>query len=384
MTRPGEKITVQGRVVDENETCWICEAETVNEAAEVKVKDTLKLKNNYFYGCSRELTRYVKFVMLIAVLQENLFNNHAVMDEVSKIKGELAMREYVTTKQEINKNSLPYNLYQKAKKFGIWNPVDIDFSQDKEDWKKLNGEQQLELLTQFAQFIGGEEAVTQDILPMIMAVSKKGWFEEESYLTTFLFEEAKHAEFFSLFLEEIGVTEDLTHLLSPGYRKLFDETLPAVMGKLLEDQSPEAMIDAAVTYNIFAEGVLAETGYWFFHEALSRANLFPGFISGIRNVKRDEGRHIGFGTFLIQRLISENPELDLFERVQQRLQELLPIAMMLTERKEGEEVTSLGIERGKSMEFAMKQLQARLTVLSRAKGKTLEEIYNTDIALEEV
>ena len=48
------------------------------------------------------------------------------------------MREYVTTKQQINKNSLPYNLYQKAKKHGIWNPVDIDFSQDKEDWKKLS------------------------------------------------------------------------------------------------------------------------------------------------------------------------------------------------------------------------------------------------------
>ena len=202
------------------------------------------------------------------------------------------MREYVTTKQAINKNSLPYKLYQKAKRHGIWNPVDIDFSQDKEDWKKLNENQQLEVLTQFSQFIGGEEAVTQDILPMIMAVSQKGWFEEETYLTTFVFEEAKHAEFFSLFLEEIGVTEDLTHLLSPGYRKLFDETLPEVMGNLLVDQSPEAMLDAAVTYNIFAEGVLAETGYWFFYEALSKQELFPGFLSGIRNVKRDEGRHI--------------------------------------------------------------------------------------------
>ena len=294
------------------------------------------------------------------------------------------MREYVTTRQAINKNSLPYNLYQKAKKFGIWNPTDIDFSQDKEDWKKLNEEQKLEVLTQFAQFIGGEEAVTQDILPMIMAVSKKGWFEEESYLTTFLFEEAKHAEFFSLFLEEIGVTEDLTHLLSPGYRQLFDETLPAVMGKLLEDQSPEAMLDAAVTYNIFAEGVLAETGYWFFYESLSRANLFPGFISGIRNVKRDEGRHIGFGTFLIQRLISENPELNLYERAEARLQELLPIAMMLTARTEDREVTSLGIPAGKSTEFAMKQLQARMAVLARAKGKTLEELYNMEVVLEEV
>ena len=292
------------------------------------------------------------------------------------------MREYVTTKQQINKQSLPYNLYQKAKRHGIWNPVDIDFSQDKEDWKKLSDAQQLEVLTQFAQFIGGEEAVTADILPMIMAVSKKGWFEEESYLTTFLFEEAKHAEFFSLFLEEIGVTEDLSHLLTPGHHKLFDEILPTVMNKLLEDDSPEAMIDAAVTYNIFAEGVLAETGYWFFYEALSKANLFPGFITGIRNVKRDEGRHIGFGTFLIQRLIAEHPELDLYERVQAKLQELLPIAIMLTERPNGEKVTSLGIEEGKAMEFAMKQLQARMTVLSRAKGKTLEEIYNTEVIFE--
>jgi len=292
------------------------------------------------------------------------------------------MREYVTTKQQINKNSLPYNLYQKAKKHGIWNPVDIDFSQDKEDWKKLSEAQQLEVLTQFAQFIGGEEAVTADILPMIMAVAKKGWFEEETYLTTFLFEEAKHAEFFSLFLEEIGVTEDLSHLLTPGHHKLFDEILPTAMNRLLEDDSPETMIDAAVTYNIFAEGVLAETGYWFFYEALSKANLFPGFITGIRNVKRDEGRHIGFGTFLIQRLIAEHPELDLYERVQAKLQELLPIAIMLTERPNGEKVTSLGIEEGKAMEFAMKQLQARMTVLSRAKGKTLEEIYNTEVIFE--
>ena len=91
------------------------------------------------------------------------------------------MREYVTTKQMIKKDSLPYKLYQKAKRHGIWNPVDIDFSQDKEDWKKLTPDQQQEVLIQFAQFIGGEEAVSEDILPMIMAVSKKGWFEEESY-----------------------------------------------------------------------------------------------------------------------------------------------------------------------------------------------------------
>ncbi len=38
MTRPGEKITVQGRVVEEKEDRWICEAEAVNDDGEVKVK----------------------------------------------------------------------------------------------------------------------------------------------------------------------------------------------------------------------------------------------------------------------------------------------------------------------------------------------------------
>ena len=44
MTRPGEKITVQGRVVDENENFWICEAEAVNENAEVKVKAFFEIR----------------------------------------------------------------------------------------------------------------------------------------------------------------------------------------------------------------------------------------------------------------------------------------------------------------------------------------------------
>ncbi|MEH7255124.1 MaoC/PaaZ C-terminal domain-containing protein [Neobacillus niacini] len=38
MTRPGEKITVQGYIVDETENRWICKAEAVNEAGEVKVQ----------------------------------------------------------------------------------------------------------------------------------------------------------------------------------------------------------------------------------------------------------------------------------------------------------------------------------------------------------
>ncbi len=44
MTRPGEKITVQGRVVGENENYWLCEAEAVNADDEVKVKAFFEIR----------------------------------------------------------------------------------------------------------------------------------------------------------------------------------------------------------------------------------------------------------------------------------------------------------------------------------------------------
>ena len=44
MTRPGEKITVQGSVVDETVDRWICQAEAVNDVGEVKVKAFFEIK----------------------------------------------------------------------------------------------------------------------------------------------------------------------------------------------------------------------------------------------------------------------------------------------------------------------------------------------------
>ncbi len=37
MTRPGERITVNGRIVKEEEDCFICTAEALNEQGEVKL-----------------------------------------------------------------------------------------------------------------------------------------------------------------------------------------------------------------------------------------------------------------------------------------------------------------------------------------------------------
>lgn len=42
-----------------------------------------------------------------------------------------------TSSRSFREDTLPFKLYQKAKKFGVWNPRDINFSQDIEDWKSF-------------------------------------------------------------------------------------------------------------------------------------------------------------------------------------------------------------------------------------------------------
>ncbi|MBD7938160.1 R2-like ligand-binding oxidase [Cytobacillus sp. Sa5YUA1] len=289
------------------------------------------------------------------------------------------MRSYVSkSKHGINRESLPFKLYEKAKKFGVWDPRDIDFSQDKKDWHTLSKEQQDSILRLVALFYSAEEAVTKDILPLIYAISKQGQFEEEMYLTTFLFEEAKHTDFFHLFLKEVGIERNLNSYHSEAYLNVFDNILPQTMEKLLVDQTPQTIADAAVVYNMFAEGILAETGYWNFYENLQDLKKLPGLLEGISYIKRDESRHIGFGTFLLQRLITEDEAM--FDYIMNKLHQLMPIAEAINQMPE--EVNPFGVKLADSRAFMMKQLHARIEVLRRAKGKSLEEIYKMEPVVE--
>jgi len=295
------------------------------------------------------------------------------------------MRKTITaTPRGLMVDSFPYKLYQKAKRAGTWNLADIDFTQDAKDWQVATDSQRQSILRLLSQFQAGEEAVTLDLLPLIMAIAKEGRIEEEMFLTTFLFEEAKHTEFFRTVLDAIGEKGELNMLLSDTYKQVFHVVLPEAMDRLITDQSPEAIADASTVYNMFVEGVLAETGYFSFYKSLEESGIMPGLLEGIGNLKRDESRHIGYGTFLLQRLICEHPHL-LDDVIMKRMAEMTPLALQIVE--EGfvdADLDEFGAEPDEVMNFAMKQLQVRMDVLSRAKGKKLDEIYsasNHDLSL---
>ncbi|MEK4011880.1 R2-like ligand-binding oxidase [Peribacillus sp. FSL M8-0224] len=285
-------------------------------------------------------------------------------------------KSLTTTSRSFREDTLPFKLYQKAKKFGIWNPRDIDFSQDKEDWKSFTDIEREVLLRIISLFQGGEEAVTLDLLPLIMTIAKEGRIEEEMYLTTFLFEEAKHMEFFRYTLDQIGETGDLTVYHSDTYKSIFYEILPETMEKLLTDQSPEALAEAATVYNMFTEGVLAETGYFGFYQTLEANKMMPGLLKGVGLLKKDESRHIAYGTFLLQRIISEHPHI--FKQVEKRMEELSPLAITLNTEGYDRLGNPFGNDQQAVLNFTLKQLSVRMEILARAKGKGIEEIYQSN------
>jgi ribonucleoside-diphosphate reductase beta chain len=276
-------------------------------------------------------------------------------------------RTYTTlTSRGLRHDILPMRLYHKAKKLGVWDPRDIDLSRDREDWLGIPDDPRERLRRLILGFQAGEEAVTVDLLPLVMTVAREGRLEEELFLTTFLWEEGKHTEFFRRILDEVlQEREDLHELRAPNSgRDLFADDLPRAMNLLLTDPSPVNQARASVLYNMIIEGVLAETGYFSFFRLLDRFNAMPGLREGLRYIQRDESRHIAYGVFLISRLVAEHPGI--WPVVEERMNELFAIVASNQEQNGTPEPVR---------EYAKQQFQKRLTRIGRARTQSLEQIY---------
>jgi ribonucleoside-diphosphate reductase beta chain len=283
---------------------------------------------------------------------------------------------FVTTTRGLQRHAPPMRLFEKAKRFGIWNPSDIDFTQDKADWQRLTAVEQDLLLRLTSLFQAGEEAVTLDLLPLIMVIAQEGRLEEEMFLTTFLFEEAKHTDFFHRFLSEVaGVSGDLNHYHTENYRTIFYEALPAALQALREDASPEAQVVAAVTYNMIVEGVLAETGYHAYFDVLESHNILPGQRCGVQLLKQDESRHIAYGIYLISRLIAADASLWAVAEAQMN-ELLMPALGVIGDAFAQYDPMPFGLVEADFVEYASSQFEKRLTRLERSRTLSLEEIMH--------
>jgi ribonucleoside-diphosphate reductase beta chain len=265
-----------------------------------------------------------------------------------------------------------------------WDPDEIDLAGDREELLAhedgFSGDEFDMLRLGIARFGGGEEAVTEDLMPLAMALEGT---DEQMFLTTQLYEEAKHTRFFDRYWEEVltplaeelgvEVTEPTDErYLNDDYVALFDAVEDATTA-LLDDQSPEALARAYAHYHVVAESVLAQTAYYSLQSAFSptagddvvdrpREELpdLDGLVEGIARIRSDEGRHVGFGMHEVQRLISEEGVDEAV--VRDVLTELMPHVAGIFADIEGP------VDHGAIVEYAQGKLTRRLEIVTDEDG----------------
>jgi ribonucleoside-diphosphate reductase beta chain len=274
----------------------------------------------------------------------------------------------------LNWDSLPLKLFAGGNaKF--WNPADIDFSRDRADWERLTDDERHYATRLCAEFIAGEEAVTEDIQPFMSAMRAEGRLGDEMYLTQFAFEEAKHIQVFRMWLDAVGITDDLHSYLddTPTYRTIFYEELPDSLTALRVDPSPAAQVRASVTYNHMVEGMLALTGYYIWHRICVARDILPGMQELIRRIGDDERRHMAWGTFTCRRHVAaEDANWGVFET---RMNELMPLGLRVIE--EGSNLYDpmpFELSGDEFTQYASDKGMRRFGTIASARGRPVAEI----------
>jgi ribonucleoside-diphosphate reductase beta chain len=286
---------------------------------------------------------------------------------------------FLTAKRGLNHDSFAMRLWRKAKKFGIWNPADIDFGEDARQWLTLTDLEREVLMHLAALFQAGEESVTLDLLPLIQVIAKEGRLEEEMYLTSFLWEEAKHIETFDRFWSSVTQKHpDLEQYHSENYKLVFYQALPKALHALETDSSPIAQANASVTYNMIVEGVLAETGYHAYGQMLERNQILPGMQRAMRLFKQDESRHIAYGVHLLSRLVAEYGD-PVWEVIESQMQELIiPAIGVINDIFDQYTELPFGLEAETFINYAFGQFQKRLERIERARNLKLEQVMGAE------
>jgi ribonucleoside-diphosphate reductase beta chain len=252
-----------------------------------------------------------------------------------------------------------------------WMSQDIDLEQDKRDWASLGEEERDHLLWNLSSFFIGEERVTTQFSGLVAAYDDE---QEESFLASQQVDEARHMQFFDRFYREVIGYDDpevgkrleqTREHLNDAFVKLFDESLVEAGQTLLRDpRDREAKVDFVTTYHMVIEGALALTGQNFITEYFESRDLLPGFREGFGNIATDEHRHVAYGTWFLQQSAGQDEVLA--KRMQQKLQELIPVAagvLVPPGCDPNEEYEILGYSSTQVNEFAFKSLSRRLKAI---------------------
>jgi ribonucleoside-diphosphate reductase beta chain len=218
-----------------------------------------------------------------------------------------------------------YELWERQQ----WSSHTIDLTGDRRDWEQMSDDLREKLAWNLSSFFIGEERVTTQFSGLVMAYESQS---EEAFLATQQVDEARHAQHFNRFYEQVlgidGTFEDRLQKargdLNPAFIEMFDGVLVDWGKRLVADPSDiEAKVDFVTLYHMIIEGTLALTGQWFLTDYMERNEILPGWVEGFKLISQDEHRHVAYGTWFLREK-AQDPALR--RRIAKRLAELIPLA----------------------------------------------------------
>ena len=260
-----------------------------------------------------------------------------------------------------------------------WSAHAIGFDKDKSDWAALTQVDRDHLAWNLSSFFIGEERVTTQFTGLVAAYEDQG---EEAFLTTQQVDEARHAQHFNRFYEQVlgidGTFEDrlasARENLTQPFLDLFDVHLVNACDRLLADRADlEAKVDFVTTYHMIIEGTLALTGQFFLTDYMEQRDILPGFLEGFRNISQDEHRHVAYGTWYLKEK-ARDPALA--RRIQAKLLELIPVAagIFVPPGADPSSFEFLGYTSDQVNGFAFTALSRRLKVIGVTLGDAQEAV----------
>jgi ribonucleoside-diphosphate reductase beta chain len=252
-----------------------------------------------------------------------------------------------------------------------WRAHELDFSKDREHWLVSPAEAQRHTAFSIGSFYVGEERVTADLAPFLLAAPSG---EVEAFLATQLVDEMRHAVFFDRWASEVmglesGSFRQRLHeiedrMLGP-WHFLFDDSLREIANRIKDRPDDlELFVEGIVTYHMVTEGVLAMPGQRIMIEYTADHDLYPGFNDGFRLVEQDEHRHIAFGVRFLKDVCDERPEMK--QVILRRLTELLPQAAEVfcpPEEDDPSDFVSYGHHSSQIYGFAYQALKRRMAAI---------------------
>jgi ribonucleoside-diphosphate reductase beta chain len=252
-----------------------------------------------------------------------------------------------------------------------WRAHELDFSVDREHWLISPGEAQRHTAFSVGSFYVGEERVTADLAPFLLAAPSG---EVEAFLATQLVDEMRHAVFFDRWASEVmglesgsfreRLLEIEDRMLGP-WHFLFDDSLREIANRIKDRPDDlELFVEGIVTYHMVTEGVLAMPGQRIMIEYTADHDLYPGFNKGFSLVEQDEHRHIAFGVRFLKDVCDERPEMK--GVIVRRLEELLPKAAEVfcpPEADDPSDFVSYGHHSSQIYGFAYQALKRRMAAI---------------------